>query len=167
MRGLAIASIVASAVIASGCSKREPDSDKLPAPQANLMGTVASGVVADRIDGTLTVDGAPVAITTCRPGRGVTTFVELVTAKGTLRFENKQLSWDGKLLECTKLDRSWGGGQRPDGSAYFRGTLRFACGAISGDVTVDCGGITSTERAQLDANRQQMLDEQQQHQQSR
>jgi len=153
MRGLAVSSIVASAVLASGCSKRERE----PVPHRGS----GSAAVPDRIEGTLTVDGAPVAITACRPGRGVTTFVELVTAKGTLRFENKQLAWNGQVLDCTKLDRSWGGGQRPDGSAYFRGTLRFACGAITGDVTVDCGNITPTERGQLDANRQQMLDEQQ------
>lgn len=133
-------------VLAIGCSKREEP----PPPAAS----------PDKIEGTLTVDGAPAAITACRPGHGVTTFVELVTAAGTLRFENKQLAWNGEVLACTKLDRSWGGGTRPDGSAYWRGTLRFQCARVAGDVTVDCGGITPTERSQLDANRQQMLDEQ-------
>jgi hypothetical protein len=149
-------------VLAIGCSKRE-----VPPPAPTPASTPAAAP-ADKIEGMLTIDGAPVPITACRPGHGVSTFVELVTAAGTLRFENKQLSWNGEVLACTKLDRSWGGGTRPDGTAYWRGTLRFECDRksprggdrASGDITVDCGGITPTERAQLDANRKDMLDEQ-------
>ncbi len=122
--------------------------------------------------GALALDGKPLVVTRCRPGRGVTTFVELVTAAGTLRFEDRQLFWRtdpqavsrGAPLDCEKLDRSWGGGQRLDGTAYFRGRLDFRCrgavGALVGDVTVDCGEITAAERASLDANRQQTLDQQ-------
>ena len=154
--------IAIALVLAIGCSKREEP--PAPAPGSGAAST-------DKIEGTLTVDGAPAPITACRPGHGVTTFVELVTAAGTLRFENKQLAWNGEVLACTKLDRSWGGGTRPDGTAYWRGTLRFSCDRagtndsrpqerVTGDLTVDCGGITPTERAQLDANRESMLDEQ-------
>ncbi len=145
-------SIAIALVLAIGCSKREEP------PPAPSPGSAAAPAV--KIEGTLTIGGAPAPITACRPGHGVTTFVELVTAAGTLRFENKQLAWNGEVLACTKLDRSWGGGTRPDGTAYWRGTLRFECDRAPGDVTVDCGGITPTERAQLDANRKSMLDEQ-------
>jgi len=121
--------------------------------------------------GTLTLDGQPLEIRACRPGRGVTTYVELVTAKGTLRFEDRQLFWSadpaggrGDALACERLDRSWGGGTRTDGTSYFRGQLIFACrgpvGALAGDVTVDCGGITPEERAQLDRNRRDLRQQQ-------
>ncbi|MDX2087991.1 MAG: hypothetical protein SFX73_09080 [Kofleriaceae bacterium] len=160
---------IALGVLAIGCSKSERDQ---PAPPRQGSGSAAPAV-PDKIEGTLSVDGKPVAITGCRPGRATTTFVELLTAEGVLRFEDRQLFWQvdpkavsrGEVLSCTKLDRSWGGGTRTDGSAYFRGLLRFECTgvrAISGDVTVDCGNITPTERGQLDANRQHMLDEQKQ-----
>ena len=100
----------------------------------------------------------------------MTTYVELVTAQGTLRFEDKQLFWArpddvsrGPALACDKLDRSWGGGQRKDGTSYFRGHLIFACrgpgGTLAGDVTLDCGGTTAEERAQLDRNRADLLTE--------
>lgn len=165
------ATAIALGVLVVGCSKSERDQ---PAPRPQGSGTAApASVVPDKIEGSLTVDGKTVAITACRPGRATTTFVELLTAEGVLRFEDRQLFWQrdpkavsrGEVLTCTKLDRSWGGGTRADGSAYFRGLLRFDCtGArvISGDVTVDCGNITPTERGQLDANRKQMLDEQKQ-----
>lgn len=122
------------------------------------------------VQGTLSLDGKPLAITKCRAGRGVTTYVELVTAAGKLRFEDKQLFWTkddfgrGDKLECEKLDRSWGGGLRKDGTSYFRGHLIFVCrgpaGPLAGDVTVDCGGITAEEREQLDKNRADMRAEQ-------
>ena len=117
----------------------------------------------DVFTGTLVVDGRPVALTGCRPGRSVHTFVEVVTAVGTLRFEDQRLYWNpvpdaitrGDLLTCSKLDRSWGGGNRGDGTSYWRGTLAFTCSGYSGDLVLDCGDITATERAQLDANRKQ------------
>jgi hypothetical protein len=121
------------------------------------------------VQGTLSIEGKPVDVTACRAGRGVTTYVELVTGMGKLRFEDQKLYWaqqdfgKGDELACEKLDRSWGGGMRKDGTAYFRGHLIFACkgapGAITGDVTVDCGRITPAERAQLDQNRSQLLQE--------
>jgi hypothetical protein len=164
-----IANALVIGVLAIGCSNSERDQ---PAPRPQGSGSAAPAV-PDKIEGSLIVDGKTVAITACRPGRATTTFVELLTAEGVLRFEDRQLFWQrdpnavsrGEVLTCSKLDRSWGGGTRPDGNAYFRGLLRFDCTgarAISGDVTVDCGNITPTERAQLDENRKQMLDEQKQ-----
>lgn len=120
------------------------------------------------VSGTLSIDGKPIEVTACRAGRGVTTYVELVTARGKLRFEDQKLFWSadrdfgkGDQLACDKLDRSWGGGMRKDGTAYWRGQLMFACkgppGAISGDVKIDCGRITAEERAQLDESRDEFL----------
>ena len=140
---------------------------------ALLLALVACGNETPKkspeVTGSLSLDGKPLAIVSCRAGRGVTTYVELLTAEGKLRFEDKQLFWSkqdpgrGDKLECEKLDRSWGGGMRKDGTAYFRGHLIFACkgpvGAITGDVTMDCGGITAEERASLDKNRTDMLAE--------
>ena len=124
------------------------------------------------VTGTLSLDGKPLDVTQCRAGRGETTYVELVTANGKLRFENKQLFWAtsgadrGDRLQCDKLDRSWGGGLRKDGTSYFRGQLIFKCRGpagqqLAGDVQVDCGGITPEERAELDKNRDEMRREQQ------
>jgi hypothetical protein len=119
--------------------------------------------------GTLSLDNAPLVISKCHAGHAATTFVEVVTDKGKLRFEDRQLFWSadpaqkGDKLDCEKLDRSWGGGQRADGTAYFRGHLIFACHApvaIRGDIMLDCGAITAQERSELDKNRQDMLDEQ-------
>ncbi|MBA3503770.1 MAG: hypothetical protein M4D80_06015 [Myxococcota bacterium] len=120
------------------------------------------------VQGSLSLDGKPLTVSSCRAGRGVTTYVEVLTAQGKLRFEDKQLFWattaaDGRgdKLDCQKLDRSWGGGMRPDGTAYFRGHLIFACrgpaGAVTGDLMIDCGRITAEERASLDKNRTDML----------
>ena len=128
---------------------------------------------ASEVQGTLSLDNKPLAVTQCRAGRGVTTYVELVTAQGKLRFEDKQLFWStdihagrGDKLECTKLDRSWGGGMRKDGTSYFRGHLMFNClgpaGAITGDLTADCGGTTAEERQSLDENSRKAREEQQQ-----
>lgn len=121
------------------------------------------------VQGTLSLDGKPLAITKCRAGRGVTTYVALETAEGTLRFEDKQLFWSNAKLECTKLDRSWGGGLRKDGTSYFRGHLIFVCRAptgqpLTGDVQVDCGGITDEERRELDRNRDEMRRQQREQQ---
>ena len=115
--------------------------------------------------GTLVVDGKPVIVVACRPDHAVHVYVELVTASGVLRFEDAALYWNpdrealsrGPKLVCTKLDRSWGGGTRMDGSSYWRGTLDFACGAVTGSLSLDCGNITPEERQSLDDNRRKAL----------
>ena len=104
------------------------------------------------ITGTLTVDGAPAQLVACRPGHAVHVFVDVVSSTGTLRFGEGKLAWNGSPLTCSKLDRSWGGGIRRDGSAYFRGTLAFRCDRIAGELTLDCGGITPEEGAELATN---------------
>ncbi|MEO8706470.1 MAG: hypothetical protein ABI867_40975 [Kofleriaceae bacterium] len=137
-----------------------------PAPPA--IEVVTPTGARDVFTGTITVAGKPGAPTACSPGHSVHTFVEVVTSAGKLRFEDQQLYWNptpgaitrGDRLECTKLDRSWGGGNRSDGTSYWRGTLVFTCGAITGDLDLDCGSITKEERAQLDANRRSMQDDQ-------
>jgi len=143
-------------------------------PKAPDPGPVTSPVrdtSTDVVRGSLTVDGSAANLTACRPGHAVHTYVEVVTSKGRLRFEDTKLYWSaavdgvtrGDALDCDKLDRSWGGGVRTDGTAYWRGTLAFACkgaAAIAGDLTLDCGNITAEERAQLDGNRADMLDHQ-------
>ena len=149
-------------VAACACGKRDdkpPDKHDKPARR--------------EVTGTLSLDGKPLEVAQCRAGRGVTTYVELVTAQGTLRFEDKQLFWAssaasdrGERLQCDKLDRSWGGGLRKDGTSYFRGHLIFRCRGpageqLAGDVQVDCGAITPEERAELDKNRDEMRRQQQ------
>jgi hypothetical protein len=109
-------------------------------------------VTAD-VTGTLTVDGAPAKLVRCRPGHAVRVFVEVDTSLGILRFGEGKLSWNGSEQACSKLDRSWGGGVRGDGSAYFRGTLAFRCGGLLGDLSLDCGQITPDEGAELAKNR--------------
>jgi hypothetical protein len=121
--------------LASACSKPPP-----PAAGADATGT-------------LTVDGAAAQLVACRPGHAAHVFVEVDTSKGTLRFGEGKLAWNGDLLTCSKLDRSWGGGIRRDGSAYFRGTLAFRCDHLAGELSLDCGGITPEEGAELAANR--------------
>lgn len=146
--------LVAVAVALAACSKSAPASKE--------------------VTGTFSAKGAEVTVTRCRPDRGIDgTYVVLETPKGALRFENKQLWWNGDdpegnapgaVLDCKKLDRSWGGGFRKDGTSYFRGTLDFDChdgpNAYVGKLTLDCGNITAEERASLDKNRKDMLDEQ-------
>jgi hypothetical protein len=105
------------------------------------------------VTGTLTVDGASARLGACRPGHAVHVFVEVDTSVGTLRFGDGKLAWNGVALTCTKLDRSWGGGVRRDGSAYFRGTLAFRCDRLTGDLSLDCGAITPDEGAELAKNR--------------
>jgi len=124
------------------------------------------------VTGTLSVGGEALSPLTCRPGRAAHTFVEVVSPKGILRFEDRELYWAadvhavgaGAKLGCTKLDRSWGGGSRPDGSVYWRGILAFECAlgptAVRGDLDLDCGNITPEEREQLDGQRDHMRDEQ-------
>lgn len=148
---------------------------------AAVLLVVACSKSSDRpaspeVRGTFSLEGKPLVVTQCRAGRGVTTYVELVTAQGKLRFEDKQMFWStsdpgrGDRLECTKLDRSWGGGLRKDGTSYFRGHLMFACRGpagqqLAGDVQLDCGGITADEHAELDKNRDEARRRQQQQQQ--
>lgn len=116
------------------------------------------------ITGTLTLNGKAVTSMSCRAGAAVHIFVDVVTPQGVLRFEDKQLSFAGQPLNCDKLDRSWGGGRRPDNSAYWRGTLAFTCRGemteIVGDLVLDCGNITAEERKQLDGQRKDLRDEQ-------
>jgi hypothetical protein len=124
------------------------------------------------VTGTLTVDGVAQSPLTCRPGRAAHTFVEVVSPKGILRFEAPDLTWArdvnaagaGEKLTCAKLDRSWGGGSRPDGSVYWRGILVFDCTLgsmpVKGDLDLDCGNITPEERAQLDSQRTNLREEQ-------
>ena len=143
-----------------------------------IVEVTGSASATDIVKGTLTVDGQPAKLGACKPGHSVRPFVELVTDKGKLRFENQLLYWNadpnaitrGSELTCDKLDRSWGGGVRlpGDGTAYWRGKLWFRCGllagsaetAIAGELELDCGNITAEERAQLDGKRQGLLDQQ-------
>lgn len=130
--------LLAVAWFAGACGK------PAPAPEA---------VERLEVQGTFTVGTAAARIARCRPGHAVHVFVEVDTSLGTLRFGEGKLYWDGNELTCAKLDRSWGGGIRQDGSTYFRGTLAFRCGELAGDLALSCGQITSAEAAQLDANR--------------
>ncbi len=148
-----------------------------------VVDVTGSGSPTDVVKGTLSVDGQPATLGACKPGHSVRPFVELVTSKGKLRFENQILYWNpepsaitrGAQLGCTKLDRSWGGGVRMpgDGTAYWRGKLWFSCGAaspgsagsdtqvmIAGELELDCGNITAKERAELDGKREGLRDEQ-------
>jgi hypothetical protein len=79
--------------------------------------------------------------------------------KGELAIQFQSPAWE--VLACDKLERSWGGGARADGSAYWRGTLAFRCTWITttilADLTLDCGKITPEERRSLDKNRAETL----------
>jgi hypothetical protein len=111
----------------------------------------------DKLTGTLALDGKPLALMACQPAHAVHTYVVVTTDRGALRFEDQQLSWSGEPLTCAKLDRSWGGGNRTDGSSYWRGMLDFDCtgpaGHLVGRLDLDCGHITAPERADLDRHR--------------
>jgi hypothetical protein len=104
------------------------------------------------VTGMLTVDGAPAQLVRCRPGHAANVFVEVDTSLGTLRFGDGKLSWQGQEQMCRKLDRSWGGGIRRDGTAYFRGTLAFRCDKLTGSLALDCGQISPEEGAELARN---------------
>ena len=153
MRFAALAPIVALGGImigaACGHSRESP-----PAAGSGIA------VPASEVRGTIVVGGTTVAITRCNPQHDIHTYLELETAKGVLRFKESKLYWQDKELGCSRLDRSWGGGVRPDGAAYWRGTLDFDCGEVTGKIDADCGRITAEERASLDANRQQLRVEQ-------
>jgi hypothetical protein len=112
-------------------------------------------VDAPEITGTLSIHGVDVSSKMqCKPGAAVHIFVDIVTPEGTLRFEDQKLRLNGQELACDKLDRAWNGTRRPDGTAYWRGTLAFDCagepGRIVGDLDLSCGNITLEEKAQLD-----------------
>jgi hypothetical protein len=124
--------------------------------------------VPDRIEGTLTLDGQPLAIARCRPGHEDTVYVDMVTAAGALRFvsgQSEQMYWNprpdanvrGEPIPCSIPHRSWGGARRDDGTAYFRGELAFSCrgapGALVGKLSLECGNISPLERALLDDGR--------------
>ncbi len=144
-------------VIACSQEREKPERRVVPAAQY----TPKPG---DRVTGSLVVDGTPVTDLACRPGARVHIFIEVVTSRGVLRLEDATLSWNDQPLSCDQLDRSWGGGRRPGNDAYWRGTLAFRCAAgvrtFVGDLDIDCGGITPDERAQLDAKRTGLQDEQ-------
>ena len=126
------------------------------------------------VTGTVEAKGAATTVTKCRPDHDASgTYVVMETPTGALRFTNKQLWWNGSdpegfapgaVLDCTKLDRSWGGGLRTDGTSYWRGTLAFDChdgpNTYKGDLKLDCGNITAEERASLDKQRTDMRQEQ-------
>jgi hypothetical protein len=123
--------------------------------------------IPDTLKGSLTVGGKPAELTSCKVGHHEHVYID--TPLGRLHFEDAKLRWTPRdrseaLLDCKKLDRSWGGGNRADGSSYFRGQLKFECSlgdnAIAGDLMLDCGDISDAERKQLDANRQELLDKQ-------
>lgn len=119
---------------------------------------------APEITGSLVIHGKDVsAKMRCKPGAAVHIFVDIETPEGTLRFEDQKLRLGGDELSCAKLDRRWNGARRPDGTAYWRGTLVFRCtselGPIEGDLDLACGNITLEERAELD-RAQRALDEQ-------
>ena len=137
--------------LAGACSRSEPPPAAREAPGGTTGIADVTGVTD--VTGTLTVDGKPARFTACRPGHAVHVFVEVDTTLGTLRFGDAKLSWQGSEQTCQKLDRSWGGGVRRDGSAYFRGTLAFRCGTLEGDLALDCGHITPAEAAELARNR--------------
>ncbi|MBC7977757.1 MAG: hypothetical protein H7138_22490, partial [Myxococcales bacterium] len=125
--------LLAVAWLASACSKPEP----------------ATSPMAPEVAGRVTVGATAATLQRCRPGHAGRVFVEVDTSLGTLRFGEGKLHWNGEEQRCDKLDRSWGGGLRQDGSAYFRGTLAFRCGTLDGELTLDCGQITPAERAEL------------------
>lgn len=142
-----------------------------------VVEVLGSSSATDVVRGLLAVDGKAVTLGACKPGHSVHPLVELVTSAGKLRFEDQQLYWNpiadaptrGDKLTCEKLDRSWGGGVRlpGDGTSYWRGKLWFRCSlppkigaSLVGELELDCGNITPTERAQLDGKRQDLLDKQ-------
>jgi hypothetical protein len=121
------------------------------------------------VTGSLTIDGEVATPTRCQPGSGPAgVYIQIETTRGHVRFEDTKLYFTpgadspdrGELLACTKLDRSWGGGTRADGSSYWRGMLDVRCGRVTGRLDIDCGDITDEERAQLDKNRQDLREQQ-------
>ena len=176
---LALLGLACSLALVPACGRRKTRRGE---PLTATPGDAAAGDAAaarrapvpDRIEGTLTQDGEPLAITACRPGRDPQLYVDLVTAAGALRFvsgEDARLFWNprpdedkrGEAIACSIPHRSWGGGTRKDGAAYFRGELAFSCrdapGAFEGKISLDCGDISSIEREGLDEQRRRKREE--------
>lgn len=174
MRAGAIALVIALGAAPSGCGKAGSEASREGSASGGsaLGAKVRPATGSPEVKGSFTIDGQPQAITACAPGHAVHTYLVLRTTHGALRFEDGQLYWSadpegilrGNALPCDRLDRSWGGGVRPDGSAYWRGILAFDCrldGRVYvGDVEADCGKITAEERQQLDSHRQELRDDQ-------
>ncbi|HSK00491.1 MAG TPA: hypothetical protein VK932_04590 [Kofleriaceae bacterium] len=175
-RGLALLGLLAL-LGALGC-KGKPAGEGKPAPadaaRAAAADAAPAPAVPDRIEGTLTLDGEPLDVVKCRPGREGTIYLDLVTAAGALRFvggEATKMYWNprpdsaerGAAIECTIPHRSWGGGTRADGTSYFRGELAFSCrgaaGAFEGKLSADCGDISPGERRLLDESRRKKREE--------
>lgn len=169
---LALLGAACVAAVAPACKGDRAD-EPVPAPGPGSGSAIAPAaprpVVPDKIEGTLSLDGKPLAIARCRPGHEDTVYVDLVTAAGALRFvsgETERMFWSprpdanerGAPIECSIPLRSWGGAQRPeDGTTYFRGELAFSCrmpaGPLTGKVSLECGNISPLERSLLDDGR--------------
>jgi hypothetical protein len=173
---LALLGIACSAALGAACKcegkgrRATRDAASAPTPRD----AAPRPVVPDKIEGWLTLDGKPLEILRCRPGHEGTVYIDLVTAAGALRFvggETERMFWNadpdanrrGAPLDCSIPHRSWGGGQRADGTAYFRGELALECqgppGALRGKVALDCGNIDSYERGLLDERRREKREE--------
>lgn len=146
----AVAMLALTCALVGGC--RDGESSKGASLGAGSGSQSSREPRGAEVTGTMQVAGAPVALTRCRPGHAVHVFVEVDTSAGTLRFGEGKLWWLGSERRCARLDRRWGGGVRRDGSTYFRGTLSFACGDLTGDLALDCGGITPAESTELARN---------------
>ena len=174
---MAVARVLACVALIASCRDRDEPARAAPDKPAVPSTGPAEKPAPDTVTGSIVVDGATLTPTGCRVGREAHLFVEAITPRGTLRFANAQLVWNNTLLACTKLDRSWGGGSRTNGTHYWRGMLDFVCGpvteaseavrpsrardgTITGKLELECGGVTATERAQLDANREKSRDRQ-------
>src|SRR5262245_6455124 len=124
MRSLALVMLVA-------CSRDQHDERQTGAGSSARPPSLDGGLrvhVRDKIEGSIRLDGKPHAITGCRPGRDGSLYVDLITAAGTLRwiaYEERRMLWSGAPVECTKIDRTWGGGSRSDGTSYVRGHFAF------------------------------------------
>lgn len=165
---LGLAAVVAAA-LAPACKDRQDAGGGVGVASGSAAAVPAQRPpVPDRIEGTLTLDGEPLAIVRCRPGHEDTVYVDLVTAAGALRFvsgQSEQMYWNprpdanvrGAPIPCSIPHRSWGGARRDDGRAYFRGELAFSCrgtpGEFAGKVSLECGNISPLERALLDDGR--------------
>ncbi len=113
---------------------------RLAAALLLALAACKSATPSNEVTGTLTLEGATVTVTKCRPERGADgVYVVLETPKSALRFEGKKLWWNrddpegfapGAALECKRLDRSWGGGSRLDGTSS--GAARSRSSAATG-----------------------------------
>jgi len=173
-RGIALGvAVVVASALSPACKGRRRHHDPGPGPALAPGHAGARPAVPDKIEGTLTLDGKPLEIVRCRPGHEETVHVDMVTAAGALRFvggEAARMFWNprpdangrGQAISCEIPHRSWGGGTRADGGAYFRGELAFSCEgppAITGKVSLDCGNISPIEREGLDEQRRRKREE--------